>query len=586
MLRIFYLTLLSFSIVNAQPTISYTPLDAQNAKVTITLPSSTRNYVYQDYLHCSVDHPDITLSEISCNNRSTERYDKQFKKNKKVYTEPVTMSMHVHADTPSKFDNAHVVFDYYQKNDNKPSQTLFALHALNLKRKTLNTVLEQSIDVTNAVPQTTDTLTAPTVCTPQPRTFSQYVSDMVQQTQSFWLRLLFALLLGALLSLTPCIYPMIPITIGILHSQGNKKTLGRSVLLSVSYTMGIATTFALLGLLAAFTGQMMGALLSNPIVILSIVALLMYLAGSMIGLYNMYTPRFLQQSSSKGSNGSVLSAFAFGAASGTIASPCLSPGLVLLLSIVTALGSKLLGFVLLFTFGVGLSLPLLIIGSFSGALSTLPKAGMWMVEVKQFFGFMMLAMCLYFLQNILPWHILLWLTASFVLVTGIFYLYGAHKVQNILGTFVKNIVGAMLIASSVFVMFKAYQAPYLTACTISDDGRWQTNYKCALQTAKSQNKPLLIDIGGPACPICKAIDNKMFHNKDVLQTLEKCILLKINGADTSTNACSILHQKYQVVGFPTILLVHQQTEELLARWGGELYDQTPEEFIVQLEQHM
>ncbi|NBP59452.1 DUF255 domain-containing protein, partial [bacterium] len=142
-------------------------------------------------------------------------------------------------------------------------------------------------------------------------------------TNSVALRILFALVLGILLSLTPCIYPMIPITVGVLQSQGSKSLL-TNFLLSSAYTLGISTTFSLFGLLAATSGQAFGHMLANPLFIIFIVALLLYFALSLFGLYNLYIPRFLQKKHSIQGGGSFGSIFLFGLISGSVASPCLS----------------------------------------------------------------------------------------------------------------------------------------------------------------------------------------------------------------------------------------------------------------------
>src|SRR5581483_1012022 len=168
---------------------------------------------------------------------------------------------------------------------------------------------------------------------------------------------------------------------------------------ALAYTMGIATTFAIFGLLASCTGPLCGQLLMQPLFIIGLVILLAYLGFSMFGLYSIYIPKFFTISHKK-HNGSLFSSFIFGAASGTISSPCVSPGLALLLSIVATLGNKFLGFLYLFIFGVGLGLPLLIVGAFSSSLSLLPQAGTWMIEVKKFFSFIIFGMCFYYLSYI------------------------------------------------------------------------------------------------------------------------------------------------------------------------------------------
>ena len=197
--------------------------------------------------------------------------------------------------------------------------------------------------------------------------------------------------------------------------------------------------------------------MNHPAFILPDGNTLVYLALAMIGLYDMYIPRFMQPRDHKINHGSFISAFAFGAISGIVASPCLSPGLVCLLCIVTTLGSKLLGFILLFAFGVGLGIPLLIIGTFSSSLSLLPSAGMWMIEVKKIFGFLMLAMCLYFLNYITPWHIMGWIIVAFALIVGSIFFYYASKAYNKIWQTIYTGIGIFLIASAIFLGFKAFQ---------------------------------------------------------------------------------------------------------------------------------
>src|SRR5271156_4923609 len=221
------------------------------------------------------------------------------------------------------------------------------------------------------------------------------ISAYLEKNRSLSFTLVLVFFLGLLMSLTPCIYPMIPITVGILQSQGTSSIM-RNFLLACAYTCGIATTFACFGLLAAYTGQLFGALMYNPFVILLFCALLIYLGFSMLGFYEFYMPSWLQPKGNIGRGGSYIAAFTFGAISGTVASPCISPGLVLLLSIVSHMQNVFLGFILLFIFGIGLSIPLLIIGTFSNALAHMPRAGMWMVRIKQLMGVVLLLTALYF----------------------------------------------------------------------------------------------------------------------------------------------------------------------------------------------
>lgn len=403
-----------------------------------------------------------------------------------------------------------------------------------------------------------------------------WISNTMTNTNSLAVRLLLVFLLGLLMSLTPCIYPMIPITAGILQSQASKSLL-TSFLLALSYTFGIATTFAILGLLAAFAGQAMGQFMSHPAFILPLVALLVYLALAMIGVYDMYIPRFLQPRQGKVQGGSFISAFTFGAISGIVASPCLSPGLICLLCLVTTLNSWILGFILLFMFGIGLSVPLLIIGTFSSSLALLPRAGMWMVEIKKIFGYVMLAMCLYFLSYIVPAEKMFWIIVVFAAIIGNIFLYYASKAYNARWKSIYGILAIALIAGAIAMVVKQeYRgAPQ------SSRYAWHTDYESARQEAISARKLLFVDIGAPFCSICKAIDKTLFASESVRESLDvRVVAVKIDGAD-SKNADLI--KQYHVLGFPTILLINPESQEVIKQWGPELYGKPEQEFIRELK---
>ncbi len=404
-----------------------------------------------------------------------------------------------------------------------------------------------------------------------------WISNTMTNTNSLAVRLLLVFLLGLLMSLTPCIYPMIPITAGILQSQGSKSLL-TSFLLALSYTFGIATTFAILGLLAAFAGQAMGQLMSHPAFILPLIALLIYLALAMIGVYDMYIPRFLQPRQGKVQGGSFVSAFTFGAISGIVASPCLSPGLICLLCLVTTLNNWILGFILLFTFGIGLSVPLLIIGTFSSSISFLPRAGMWMVEVKKIFGYVMLAMCLYFLSYIMSAQSMFWITMAFGLCIGSIFIYYALHAYNRRWKTIYAFLGTALIAGTLFLVIKPKFGSHPESITAN---QWQTDYESARQESITANKLLFVDIGAPFCSICNAIDKTLFASEAVREAIDaQAVAVKVDGAD-SKNADLI--KQYKVLGFPTILLINPESQEVIKQWGPELYGKAEQEFIDELQ---
>lgn len=441
--------------------------------------------------------------------------------------------------------------------------------------------LSGTLDEKEKVTQTLEV--APTPATQEKKqTLSQKLSDLVSSTQAIWLKILLVLLLGLLMSLTPCIYPMIPITLGILQSRGST-SVSHNFLLALLYNCGIATTFALLGLVAAFTGQVFGSIMMNPFVVVGVALLLAYLALSMFGLYDMYTPKFMRTGADANkAKKSLLSIFFFGMASGTVASPCISPGLILVLSIVTALGNKLLGFAMLFAFGFGLGIPLLIVGIFSSSLNALPRAGLWMIEVKKLFGFMLFGMVFYFLSPLVSTTVLFTMITLFLLAASIAYFYSIKPYDSKGIRTSKNLVGVLCASLAVVTAVKTYQS--FTYQQEAADSFWQTDPDAALNMAKQEKKKLFIDVGAEFCSICKAIDKTLLSDKKVRAALSMFVNLKLNGSTCSESAFNGLCKKYNVVGFPTFLLIDAQTGDLLARWGSELYETPAQQFIAQLNQ--
>ncbi len=205
---------------------------------------------------------------------------------------------------------------------------------------------------------------------------------------------------GVLVSFTPCIYPMIPITAGILQAQASNSFF-HNFLNSLCYVIGIATVYAFLGYISATSSIMFGSWLAAPWFLAIIIGFFIYLAGSMFGFYELYVPPFLMRHNIATKHGSLLHTFALGIVSGTVASPCLTPALAMLLGIVAKQGNPILGLMTLFSFAFGMGILLMLVGTFSSTLGMLPKAGAWMDEIKKVFGFLMLGVCVYFLHAFL-----------------------------------------------------------------------------------------------------------------------------------------------------------------------------------------
>ncbi|NBP01390.1 MAG: DUF255 domain-containing protein [Proteobacteria bacterium] len=404
-------------------------------------------------------------------------------------------------------------------------------------------------------------------------------------TNSVALRILFALVLGILLSLTPCIYPMIPITVGVLQSQGSKSLL-TNFLLSSAYTLGISTTFSLFGLLAATSGQAFGHMLANPLFIIFIVALLLYFALSLFGLYNLYIPRFLQKKHSIQGGGSFGSIFLFGLISGSVASPCLSPGLALILAMVATMANKFVGFLLLFAFGIGISTPLLIIGTFSGSINLLPRAGGWMLEIQKIFGFMLIGMCFYYISTIIPWWSVLIMMTIFSLCTGLYYLRSASTERSAAWRNIKNVLGVTGVALSVFLMVESFQELYYPHLDDGIETTWYTDYEKAVIDAQAENKKLFLDFWAPYCSLCKLIASTTLKEPAIAKVLsQNYIVVSINGNDAQLEPFKTLKERYAIQGFPNLLIVDPSDGKELYRWRGEIEDEATADVVAVLEKY-
>src|SRR5687767_9193013 len=208
---------------------------------------------------------------------------------------------------------------------------------------------------------------------------------------------LFALTAGLLTALTPCVYPMIPITVSVFGGKGVSRK--RAFLLATLYVAGIATMFGTLGTIFALVGKAFGTFLANPWVIVPLAMLFVALAASMFGAFELALPMGLQQRLARVGGRGFAGAFLMGLVGGLIAAPCTGPPLAGMLAYVATTRDALSGFFLLATYAVGIGVPFWIIAGFS---MQLPKSGRWMETVKSVFGIALLVAALYYLKNVVP----------------------------------------------------------------------------------------------------------------------------------------------------------------------------------------
>lgn len=357
----------------------------------------------------------------------------------------------------------------------------------------------------------------------------------------FVLLLLFAG--GLALNLTPCVYPVIPLTIGFFGGQAKESR--RSVFgLAALYVLGMATMYSGLGVAAALSGRLFGAALQSPWVLGVVAAILVLLALSMFGLYDIRMPGFLMQKAGARVGGG--GAFAMGLLVGVVAAPCVGPFVLGLLAFVAARQSAPLGFVLFLTLSLGLGLPYLFLAAFSGSLSRLPRAGEWMDGVKAVFGWVLLAMAAYFVRTVVPPPAGEWLLPAVLLAGAL-----ATALQARAGLRALRAAAAVLLAAAAI-----FFAP--RGMTASAEPDWRP-YAAARVSAAG--RPAVIDFGAAWCAPCAELDKKTFSDSRVREALARRALFKADLTRSASPEALALSEKYAILGVPTVIFLDAQGRE-------------------------
>jgi thiol:disulfide interchange protein DsbD len=210
---------------------------------------------------------------------------------------------------------------------------------------------------------------------------------------------------GVLTSLTPCIYPMIPITVGVIGGSADSgRTRARTVVLTLTYVLGLALFYAILGTIAGATGTLFGTIGANPWARFAMGNLLLLFGLAMLDVVPVSAPRRLLAWAGRLTGGTIPGVFLMGATSGIVAAPCGAPAFAAVLTWVAGTGTPALGFFYLFVFSLGMTALLVVIGVFSGTLAALPRSGAWMVWIKKLGAILLIAMAeYYFVQMGMVW---------------------------------------------------------------------------------------------------------------------------------------------------------------------------------------
>jgi thiol:disulfide interchange protein DsbD len=351
-----------------------------------------------------------------------------------------------------------------------------------------------------------------------------------------------AMVLGLGLNLTPCVYPLISVTIAYFGGQSRGST-GRVVSLATAYALGIAVTFSLLGVGAALSGGLFGAALQRPAVLLGIAAVMVALAASNFGLYELRAPSAVTHRLGRASTG-IAGALAMGLTMGLVAAPCVGPIIVGLLLFVAARQDALLGFALFFALALGMGLPYVGVAVAAGSLRRLPRSGEWLAWIERLFGFVLLGMALYFAGPILGDGVTRVAAPLLLAAAGVYLGFLDRSGRSLAGfTLLKRGVGAAALAGAVWL---ASAGPAESAIA------WQPFSEQALAAAREAGRPTVVDFTASWCLPCRENDRVTFADPAVGAAAERFVMLRADVTEMTDDAEDWM-ARYEILGVPTIV---------------------------------
>lgn len=352
---------------------------------------------------------------------------------------------------------------------------------------------------------------------------STTIGDFFDQ-YSFTIVLFLFFGLGILLSLTPCVLPMIPILSAMLIGHKEKLTRQKAFSLSLTYVVSIAITYAIAGVITASVGNSVQAVLQNAWMLVFTALILVALALSLFGVYELRLPQHLEQKlqrlSTRQRRGTYIGVTIMGILSALVISPCITAPLLGALTYIANSGDILLGGLALFFLGMGMGLPLLLVATFG--LSLLPKAGRWMRSIQYFFGVLLIVLALSLVARLIPVATL------------------SHYYENTISFF-----------SSSPAETRSVQ--YVSISSVNELNK-------ALGQAQKEEKPVLIDFYADWCTSCITMERTLFNQPEVLDLLEGFSVLRID-VTRSTPETTALQNKFGVFAPPMFVFYSAQGEE-------------------------
>jgi len=395
-------------------------------------------------------------------------------------------------------------------------------------------------------------------------------------------------LFGLALSMTPCVFPMIPILSGIIVGQGTDITRKKAFMLSVAYVLGMSIMYTFAGMLAGLTGELLSSAFQNTWVLAISALVFVLLSFSMFGFYQIQLPAGLQTKLTEKSNkipgGAYSGVFVMGALSALIVGPCVAAPLSGALLYIGQSGDFVLGGVALFVMSLGMGVPLLLIGASAGSL--LPRAGTWMNAVKAVFGVLMLGVAIWLLERILPAAVTMVLWAALLIVSAIYmrafdslsdtasgwqrFWKGTGIIFLLYG--IALFVGSLTGATDVFNPLEKISGPnqYLSTQGPAERPRAGLSFEnvkglpaleAAVGRAVNEGKPVFVDFFADWCVECVRMENTTFKSPTVIDALSGYSLLRLDLTANDAADKAVL-KKFNLFGPPALLFFGLDGQEI------------------------
>ncbi len=371
---------------------------------------------------------------------------------------------------------------------------------------------------------------------------------------------------GILTGLTPCVYPLYPLVIAFVGGRNLKGKLDAFVL-SLFIIAGLALSFSLLGILSAKSGSAIGMLTHTPPFLISVSLIFFVMSLSMFGAFEIKFPSSLLQKFQRKREG-VMSALLMGAIFGLIGIPCVGPLLVSLLTYVAKSQNSLLGFILLFSYALGIGIIFIPLSLFASLRTLLSSAGEISGLIKYFFGLLLLSASFYFLKDALPENLYFLILGITLIFLSVFAGTFRKEEENIKGKILKGagiiilILGLFYLMMSLFLFYKV-NIPLKFTSSENKGIVWLSSIDEGMEIAKKENKIVVLDFYADWCTVCKELDRKTFSKIEVVEVFKDFVPVRINVSKGEDD----LLREFNVLGIPTVIFLDGAGKEL-GRFSG------------------